>query len=332
MILDLPRFVEAERPYWTELEGILAGIEREPAARMNIGEVERFHYLYERCSADLARMATFSADPDARAHLEALVARAYGEIHASLRRHARPQPLHWFLHIFPQTFRRHLRLFWLSCAITMLGCTFGAVALLADPDAKPALMPFSGLLETPGERVAREEQRKADRLAERRATFSAQLMTHNIRVAVTTMGLGVTWGVGSTVVLFANGVMLGAVSADYLQAGQSVFLLGWLLPHGVVEIPAILMAGQAGFLLAGAVIGWRRRTTRRARLREVSGDLVTLAAGVAILLVWAGLVESFLSQSHRPVLPYELKIGFGVVELLLLAGFLGRAGADGRKR
>ncbi len=55
-------------------------------------------------------------------------------------------------------------------------------------------------------------------------------------------------------------------------------------------------------------------------------------AGVAILLVWAGLIESFLSQSHRPVLPYELKIGFGVVELLLLAVFLGRAGADRRKR
>jgi hypothetical protein len=34
------------------------------------------------------------------------------------------------------------------------------------------------------------------------------------------------------------------------------------------------------------------------------------------MLVWAGLVEAFFSQYHAPVLPYELKIGFGVLELL----------------
>ena len=48
----------------------------------------------------------------------------------------------------------------------------------------------------------------------------------------------------------------------------------------------------------------------------------------AVLLVWAGLVESFLSQYHRPVLPYGLKIGFGMVELILLVAFLSRAGAS----
>ena len=40
---------------------------------------------------------------------------------------------------------------------------------------------------------------------------------------------------------------LEAVEAirDYILAGESVFLLGWLLPHGAIEIPAILLAGQA---------------------------------------------------------------------------------------
>jgi hypothetical protein len=44
------------------------------------------------------------------------------------------------------------------------------------------------------------------------------------------------------------------------------------------------------------------------------------------MLVWAGLIEAFFSQYHAPVLPYELKIGFGILELLLLALFLGLAG------
>ena len=50
--------------------------------------------------------------------------------------------------------------------------------------------------------------------------------------------------------LFYNGVILGAVAVDYVRAGETKFLLGWLMPHGVIEIPAILIAGQAGFMLA----------------------------------------------------------------------------------
>ena len=44
------------------------------------------------------------------------------------------------------------------------------------------------------------------------------------------------------------------------------------------------------------------------------------------MLVWAGLVEAFVSQYHEPVLPYALKIAFGIVEAFLLILFLSRAG------
>ena len=52
-----------------------------------------------------------------------------------------------------------------------------------------------------------------------------------------------------------------------------------------------------------------------------------LMYGVAIMLVWAGLVESFLSQYHEPVIPYSYKIIFGLVELALLSWLLGKSGA-----
>jgi uncharacterized membrane protein SpoIIM required for sporulation len=93
-----------------------------------------------------------------------------------------------------------------------------------------------------------------------------------------------------------------------------------------VEIPAILVAGQAGFVLAGALIGWGRRIPLRARLRQIMAELVTLISGAAILLVWAGIIEAFLSQYHRPVLPYGLKIVFGLLQLMALFLFLGTAG------
>ncbi|MCK5229712.1 MAG: stage II sporulation protein M, partial [Desulfobulbaceae bacterium] len=140
--------------------------------------------------------------------------------------------------------------------------------------------------------------------------------------------LGMTWGVGTTILLFSNGVMLGAVALDYILAGQAGFLAGWLLPHGVVEIPAILLAGQAGMALAGALIGWGGSVPLKSRLREISGDLVTLISGVAIMLVWAGFIEAFFSQYHEPVIPYEVKIGLGIVELTLLILFLWKSGAS----
>jgi hypothetical protein len=44
------------------------------------------------------------------------------------------------------------------------------------------------------------------------------------------------------------------------------------------------------------------------------------------MLVWAGIIESFFSQYHEPVVPYEVKIAFGLVELVLLGFFLSRSG------
>jgi hypothetical protein len=51
-----------------------------------------------------------------------------------------------------------------------------------------------------------------------------------------------------------------------------------------------------------------------------------LIGGVAVMLIWAGLVESFFSQYHAPVISYGLKISFGAAELLLLVLYLGLVG------
>jgi uncharacterized membrane protein SpoIIM required for sporulation len=326
VILDLARFVQSETVYWKELESVLDELTNNPLRRMSLNEIQRLHYLYERCSADLVRLDTFATEPQLREYLESLVARAYGEIHET-RGSGR---IEWkkTLLAFPRAFRRHLRAFQLSLAVTILGCMFGWFALHQDPNAKAVLMPFPGLLDSPGERVAHEESAKADRLNGVKGTFAAQLMTNNIRVTLLAMAAGITWGAGTLILLFYNGVILGAVMFDYVTGGQSVFLAGWLLPHGSIEIPAILLGGQAGFILAGALIGWGEHTPRAQRFRAVSGDLFAIAGGAAAMLVWAGIMEAFVSQYHQPVLPYALKISVGVCELLALIGFLGWAGRE----
>jgi len=325
MIIDLQKFVASERRHWADLESLLEKLENDPGFKLSLDQLKHFHYLYERTSADLAKITTFASEPQTRRYLESLVARAYGEIHETRERPHRLAPVHWFVNTLPQTFRRHLRAFWLSVGITIVGSLFGAGAIAFDPGAKSVIMPFSHLQGDPSERVSREERTADDRLSGVKGTFSTTLMTHNTQVSILTLALGMTWGVGTIIMLFYNGVILGAVAADYLLAGQTKFLVGWLLPHGSFEIPAILIAGQAGLILGGALIGWGGRASLGTRLRQVSRDLVTLMLGVAGLLVWAGFVEAFLSQYHEPIIPYWAKISFGAVELGLLALFLARS-------
>jgi hypothetical protein len=109
MIIDLQKFITEERPFWSELEAMLEKLEKRPELRLSLFQLERFHYLYQRASGDLAKIKTFSAEPNTRVYLEFLVARAFGEIHETREKPHRFAPLHWFFSTFPQTFRKHLR-------------------------------------------------------------------------------------------------------------------------------------------------------------------------------------------------------------------------------
>jgi uncharacterized membrane protein SpoIIM required for sporulation len=327
MIIDLKKFIAREQPYWHELADLLKARDDDPHRLLDLATIKRLHYLYQRASADLGKIGTFAAEPGVRAYLESLVGRAYAAIHSSRKKAVRIAPFRWAGYTLPRTFRRRWKAFGMSIAVMLIGCLFGASALVLDPEAKAVLMPFSHLQGDPSERVAREERpAEEDRLEGVKGRFSAFLMTHNTRISVLVAALGMTWGIGTIVLLFSNGVMLGAVAADYIRAGEGLFLSGWLLPHGVIEIPAIVIAGQAGLLLASALIDRSTGLTLGRRMAAVSGDVVTLVGGVALMLVWAGIVEAFFSQYHAPALPYAVKILFGLVELAALCAYLGWAG------
>ncbi|MEO7794923.1 MAG: stage II sporulation protein M [Thermoanaerobaculia bacterium] len=332
MILDLERFLTAERPGWLELEKQLDILESDPHRRLTLPELRRFHYLYQRTSADLAEVQSFTCEPELRRYLEALVSRAFGESHEVRSVEPRLALRRFFTLDFPRAFRRHLRAFALAVAVTAAGCLFGGLAIALDTEAKQALIPFDHLAGDPADRVAEEERADEDRLSGHKASFSSMLMTHNTRVAIFCLALGLTWGLGTLVLLFYNGVILGAIAVDYVAAGQTSFLLGWLLPHGAIEIPAFVLAGQAGLILASALLGRGDSSTVAVRLRNARPDLVLLISGVAVMLIWAGLVEAFLSQYHEPALPYAFKIAFGLSEIAALALYLRYAGLDKHPR
>lgn len=338
MILDIDKFISREKGVWNEFEKILNDIDSGSIERLSLNQIKRLSYLQSKVSEDLVRISTFSGEMELRRYLENLVARAYSTTHARTRSSIAPQKLassglRWFFVTFPSVFRRNFTAFAVSLGITLFGVVFGGVAVMIDGDAKEAIFPgqFSHLQQTPAERVKKEESSKRDRLKGVHSLFASSLMVNNIKVAITAMALGITWGIGTIIILFYNGVILGAVGLDYILSGQTAFVFGWLLPHGSIEIPAIIIAGQAGLILGNCILRPRGKS-RRERLKAKAGDISTLIGSVAVMLVWAGMIESFFSQYHEPLLPYAVKITFGSVELALLTLFLAFAGREKWKR
>ena len=334
MIADLKTFIERESPHWRELERELGRVKENLADLTDLRYSRRLLSLFQRASSDLARIQGFSAEPELKAYLENLVATGYAEIHSASRTPRRLRPWEWLVRTLPQTFRRQIWGFHVAVGMTIAGMILGAILITSGTEGREAIYPFPHLVhQTPSERVAREEAEQADDQAAGRdglggakATFAGRLMQNNISVTFRALALGITWGLGTVLLLFYNGIVLGAVMLDYIADGQTVFLIAWLLPHGSFEIPAILVGGQGGMVLGRALIGWGTPDSLRVRMRKVAPDLATLAGGAALMLVWAGIIEAFFSQYHAPVLPYSVKILFGSVELVALIWFLGFCG------
>ena len=335
MILNLERFQAQARPRWKSLESLLVTLEGRPDRRLNPAEAHQLQELYAQASADLNRVTHGALAPELRQYLERLVGRAYAELYyAPPTRSEIWQPRRWLriFTAFPESFRRQSRYFALALLITILGCAFGGFAVRYDPAAVDVLLP-ADYLRNPGERVHEEEHGQARHLAsvQTEAAFSAQLIRHNIQVALLAAALGVTFGIGTALLLFENGVILGAVAVHYTQQGFGLFMTAWLLPHAVFEIPSILIAGQAGFYLARLLL--HRREDRN--LRQSMREWLVLVAGLAMMLVWAGIMEAFFSQHHAPVLPYGFKVAVGAAELMLLTiylSFIGRGKSVGETR
>ena len=105
-----------------------------------------------------------------------------------------------------------------------------------------------------------------------------------------------TLGVGTAALLAFNGVHLGSVMGWMNLTGGSRALWGWIMPHGVTEIGAIIIAGAAGLLLARAILipGPYRRS---ASLRAAARKALVLELGCMAMLGAAGMIEGFVSPS-----------------------------------
>jgi len=151
---------------------------------------------------------------------------------------------------------------------------------------------------------------------------SSAIMTNNISVSFATFAMGITAGIGTVYMMAMNGLMLGVISAACWQAGMGRSLAEFVMPHGVLELPSIFIAGGGGLLIARALL-FPGPLPRRDALVIYGGQGVRLALGIVPILVVAGTIEGFFSPSH---LPGVAKFVFAAAIAGLFAIYLTQAG------
>jgi uncharacterized membrane protein SpoIIM required for sporulation len=147
-------------------------------------------------------------------------------------------------------------------------------------------------------------------------------MTNNIQVTIYTFAFGAMFGVGTLFFLAYNGANFGSVLALTYKAGFGNDLVTFAIGHGVVELSCIFIAGGAGLLIGSALI-MPRDLSRADALKTNGMEAVRLMIGVALLLVFAGLIEGFVSPSAiDPRIKYSIAAltGLALYAYLIFAG------------
>jgi len=145
---------------------------------------------------------------------------------------------------------------------------------------------------------------------------SSAIMTNNLSVSFATFAFGITGGVGTVWMLAFNGLLFGVVNAACWQAGMSGELMSFVAPHGVLELPAIFIAGGGGLLIAKGLL-FPGTLPRRASLVRDGGRAVRLALGIVPLLIVAGTIEGFVSPTDLPA-RWKYLLAAGLFGLLIL--------------
>jgi uncharacterized membrane protein SpoIIM required for sporulation len=305
-------FVASRRPRWNRLEALIQALEQGKAKSLDKSDLLALGRLYREATADLARLQAFTegeTHPDElEAYLNQLVARAHGQIYRS----ASPgwAPLAEFLRsTFPEAFRRRAPWTLTALGLFFLGFAYGFAATLAD-SVFPSLIVPHGLIE----KVEAGEV-WFDSIVAISPLASSAIMTNNISVTFMAFALGMTFGLGTVYLLAFNGLLVGTLAGLCHRHGLDVPFWSFVLPHGVIELTAIFVAGGAGLLLASSLLA-PGDLSRKDALVERGREAVRMILGCVPLLIVAGIVEGFLSPASMPAI---LKFAFaGLLFALLL--------------
>jgi uncharacterized membrane protein SpoIIM required for sporulation len=241
--------------------------------------------------------------------LNQLLGRAHNLIY--MGRRSRPSGIiKFYRETFPQTFHDTFAYTMTACAIFWVLAAAGMMLAIVNPGFQRYLL-GANMMET-----IEKRQMWTHSIVTIKPLASSAIMTNNLGVSFMTFALGITAGIGTIWMLALNGLLFGVVNAACWQAGMSQQLLSFVAPHGVIELPAIFIAGGGGLLIAKGLL-FPGTLPRRASLVREGGRAVRLVLGIIPMLIVAGTIEGFVSPSELPI-PLKYGVAAGMFCLLLL--------------
>lgn len=319
-------FRREREPIWRELEALLDRTQRQGFRALGAEELARLPHLYRATLSSLSVARAISLDRNVVDYLESLAGRAYFHVYGT-RRHLREVLAEFFLYRFPAGVRRFRWYVVLATLFMLLGTATGFFITLANQDGFYTFVGES-YAQGRGPASSTSELRAVlydeHGMNETLATFAAFLFTHNAKIGLLAFALGVVAGMPAILLMFINGMVLGAFAALYHARGLSVDLWGWLLPHGITEIFAVVLCGGLGLVLARTVV-FPGRYTRLGNLARHGREAGVMVVGAVFLFFVAGLIEGIFRQVVTDVTARYAMAALTAAWWIFYFGFVGRA-------
>lgn len=287
------RWIDLRKANWARLEAVAQQAESAGLKSFSAPELRDFGLLYRQAAADLSTVRTDGGSRTLEQYLNRLVARAHNYVYSG-RRLSLGSVWRFMAFGYPRLFRRLLPYTTLAFSIFWFAALLGAVVTLVRPEFMHAML-GPQMIDT-----IEHHKMWTDSILGSEPQAASGIMTNNITVCLVTFVSGLTAGLWTIFLMFFNGFDIGVIATACHQHGMSLALWSFVAAHGALELPAIFLAGGAGFRLAAGILfpGYLRR---RDSIALAASEAVALVAGTIPLLIVAGTLEGFLDPSHAPM-------------------------------
>lgn len=305
--MDLTSFWHTHKASWAELEQLVERFQKKNRG-IQAADIDRLTLLYKKTSAHLAYVRSYYPSDELTQYLNQLVSRAHNLTYKQ-QATSWQQITYFFGTYFILLIQKRLTFMAIAAFLFVIGGIFGYAAVMIDPLNLYYVLP-----------AGMAEQIDPARLGEghdaiNSPVVSTMIMTNNMRVAILAFVSGVTFGLVPIYLLLFNGLLIGALAAIYQQAGSSYAFWAYILPHGVIELTAIFIAGGAGLYMGYRMLVPGRYARKHQFLEAVKESAQLLLATLPLFFI-AGVIEGFITPSTT--LSLETKYGVAIVTLLLL--------------
>ena len=312
--MDLDAYVLAHADEWQRLEELTR------RRRLSGAESDEFVERYQQVATHLSVVRTSAPDASLIAHLSSLLSRARNRA-SGTRVGTWRGVTSFFVDRFPAALYR-LRWWWLgTLAANVVVTAVMMLWLLDHPNVEQSLL-------SPDQVDQLVNHDFEGYYSEYAAShFAAQVWINNAWVSALCLALGVL-GFPIVLLLFRNIANLAVIGSIMTRHGQGAHFWGLILPHGMIELTAVFVAGGVGLRLFWSWVepGELSRSQSLAREGRTAG---TVALGLVAVLFVSGMIEAFVTPSD---LPTAARIGIGVLaECCFLAYVFGLGRAAHRR-